>query len=226
MNLQRLKSRMAELNMTTTQLIAKSNVSKSTILRMMHGKTDIHMSTLRMVANAVELDPSELIDDTATVPASLDISNVPEISEQILEGLTEVMENAPLSGHIPPVPESFEPIRDQMTTDSIKSDTLFVSPELEIIYERMIAFLKNEITDLKTQLTKSDSANEQVHLLNTELVKQNSRLLEQEATTRQRNRALYAGIIIATALAGLCFAGLIAYFVYDIISPTWGMVRY
>lgn len=86
-------------------------------------------------------------------------------------------------------------------------------------YERMIKYLRD-------RLDASYTANEQIRLQNTELVKINARLIEQEATTRSRNRGLYTGMIIATAIAGLCLAGLVAYFVYDVMSPTWGIVRY
>lgn len=215
MNLSLLKSRMSELNMNTAQLIRLSNVSESTIKRILRGKTDVHTSTLRMIASAVDLDPSRLLDEDIQAPVSFDPANVPEIAAEVLEEMTQIEANGP-----PGVPN--EPFSCQMNPEGVKNEPLdapVVSPECEVFYERMIKYLRE-------RLDASYGANEQIRLQNTELVRQNSRLLEQEAVTRQRNRALYAGIIIATALAGLCLAGLVAYFVYDIMSPTWGIVRY
>lgn len=215
MNLSLLKSRMSELNMNTAQLIRMSNVSESTIKRILRGKTDVHTSTLRMIASAVDLDPARLLDEDVEVPVSFDPANVPEIAAEVLEEMTQIeaneshgVTNAPLACYMNPEGVKNEPL-----------NTPVVSPECEVFYERMIKYLRE-------RLDASYAANEQIRLQNTELVKSNARLLEQEAVTRQRNRALYTGIIIAVAVAGLCLAGLVAYFVYDIVSPTWGMVRY
>lgn len=209
MNLNLLINRMNEIHMTPSQLIRESGVSKSTINRIFHGKTDLHTSTLRMIANAVGLDPSALIDDNADLPEAFDPDKVPEISAQVLEEITEMEQNDPFLSHMTPDDD----------TEVSYDTSLDVSPECEIFYERMIKYLRD-------RLDNSFAVNEQLSQQNTELVKANSRLIEQEATTRVRNRGLYTGMIIACIVAGLCLAGLVAYFIYDIMMPTWGIVRY
>ena len=222
MNLVALKSRMAEINMTPAKLTRESGVSESTIKRIMRGKTDVHTSTLRMIAAAVGMDPSALIDDTADTPLAFDPANAPEISAEVLEEMTEIAQIEEMTGQMTGNLAENDMENDQSNENrSNEYDRSFgdISPECENFYERMITYLKQ-------RLEASYTANEQIRLQNTELVKANSRLLEQEAVTRARNRALYTGIIIACCVAGLCLAGLVAYFVYDMVSPTWGMVRY
>lgn len=222
MNLNMLTRRMTEIHMTAAQLSRTSGVSESTIRRIMHGKTDVHTSTLRMIASAVGIDPSALIDAEAEVPAAFDPANVPEISAEVLEEITEIVQIEEMTGQTTSHLAGNDMENDQSNENrSNEYGRSFgdISPECENFYERMITYLKQ-------RLEASYTANEQIRLQNTELVKANSRLLEQEASTRARNRSLYTGIIIACCVAGLCLAGLVAYFVYDIMSPTWGIVRY
>jgi len=207
MNLDLLKLEMQKKSISKSQLIKLSGVSETTIRRILHGKTDVHVSTLRMIADALGVDPITLIDNESPVPEAFDPTNVPEISAQVLEELTELEQIVP-----PESSASDQTIFDERSFSRI-------SPEFENFYERMISYLKQRLED-------SYKANEQIRHQNTELVKSNARLLEQEATTRGRNRALYTGIIIACAVAGLCLAGLVAYFVYDVMSPAWGIMRY
>ena len=88
-----------------------------------------------------------------------------------------------------------------------------------VFYERMVQYLREK-------LDASYAANEQIRLQNTELIKANAALIESEKATRARNRDLYKGIIAVAIVAGLFLAGLVAYFVYDICSPAWGIMRY
>lgn len=207
MNLVKLKSRMAELNMTPARLTRESGVSESTIKRIMRGKTDVHTSTLRMIASAVGMDPSTLIDDTADTPTAFDPTNAPEISAEVLEEITVIEQNDPGIGHLT------DPLPPNDHSDPI------ISPECEIFYERIVKYLREK-------LDASDAENDHLLQENTELIRANARLIEQEGVTRARNRSLYVATIIACCVAGLCLAGLVAYFVYDILSPAWGMVRY
>lgn len=111
---------------------------------------------------------------------------------------------------IEPVPEPVVSIPEPKVQDFEPANTF---------YERMIKYLRESL-DL------SHAANEQIRLQITELVKANAALIESEKSTRARNRDLYKGIIASVIVAGLLLAGLVAYFVYDICSPTWGTVRY
>ncbi len=93
-------------------------------------------------------------------------------------------------------------------------------------YERALKYIKKEAADAHAEAAASHTANAHIREQNTELVRMNSGLLEQLSATRSRNRALYTGIIIACVVAGLCLAGLVGYVIYDIMSPSWGAVRY
>lgn len=95
MNLEALKREMQERNITKSQLIKLSGVSETTIRRIWHGKTDVHLSTLRMIADALDLDPAALLDNDSPVPETFDPANVPEIAAAVLETITIVEETAP-----------------------------------------------------------------------------------------------------------------------------------
>lgn len=95
MNLELLKQEMQAKNISKSQLVKLSGVSETTIRRIWHGKTDVHVSTLRMIADALDVDPMILIDNDSPVPESFDPSNVPEISAAVLETITIAEENAP-----------------------------------------------------------------------------------------------------------------------------------
>lgn len=95
MNLESLKREMQEKNISKSQLVKLSGVSETTIRRIWHGKTDVHVSTLRMIADALDVDPNVLIDTEAPIPEAFDPANVPEISAAVLETITIVEENAP-----------------------------------------------------------------------------------------------------------------------------------
>ena len=95
MNLEALKREMQERNISKSQLIKLSGVSETTIRRIWHGKTDVHLSTLRMIADALDVDPAALLDNDSPVPESFDPANVPEIAAAVLETITIVEETAP-----------------------------------------------------------------------------------------------------------------------------------
>lgn len=95
MNLEALKREMQERNITKSQLIKLSGVSETTIRRIWHGKTDVHLSTLRMIADALDVDPAALLDNDSPVPETFDPANVPEIAAAVLETITIVEEAAP-----------------------------------------------------------------------------------------------------------------------------------
>jgi transcriptional regulator with XRE-family HTH domain len=95
MNLELLKHEMEAKNISKAQLIKLSGVSETTIRRIWHGKTDVHVSTLRMIADALGVDPTALIDNDSPVPESFDPANVPEIAAAVLETITIVEENSP-----------------------------------------------------------------------------------------------------------------------------------
>lgn len=95
MNLEALKREMQERNITKSQLIKLSGVSETTIRRIWHGKTDVHLSTLRMIADALDVDPAALLDNDSPVPETFDPANVPEIAAAVLETITIVEETAP-----------------------------------------------------------------------------------------------------------------------------------
>lgn len=95
MNLDLLKKEMQAKNISKSQLVKLSGVSETTIRRIWHGKTDVHVSTLRMIADALDVDPNVLIDTEAPIPEAFDPANVPEISAAVLETITIVEENAP-----------------------------------------------------------------------------------------------------------------------------------
>jgi transcriptional regulator with XRE-family HTH domain len=88
MNLEVLKRAMTDKNISKSQLIKLSGVSEPTVRRIMHGKTDVHISTLRMIADALGVDPADLMDTDSPIPEAFDVSNVPEISAVVLETLT------------------------------------------------------------------------------------------------------------------------------------------
>ena len=95
MNLEALKREMQERNISKSQLIKLSGVSETTIRRIWHGKTDVHLSTLRMIADALDLDPAALLDNDSPVPETFDPANVPEIAAAVLETITIAEETAP-----------------------------------------------------------------------------------------------------------------------------------
>ena len=95
MNLERLKCEMEAKSISKSQLIKLSGVSETTIRRIWHGKTDVHISTLRMIADALDVDPMVLMDTASPVPEAFDPANVPEIAAAVLETITIVEENAP-----------------------------------------------------------------------------------------------------------------------------------
>ena len=95
MNLEALKREMQERSITKSQLIKLSGVSETTIRRIWHGKTDVHLSTLRMIADALDVDPAALLDNDSPVPETFDPANVPEIAAAVLETITIVEETAP-----------------------------------------------------------------------------------------------------------------------------------
>lgn len=95
MNLEALKREMQERNISKSQLIKLSGVSETTIRRIWHGKTDVHLSTLRMIADALDVDPTALLDNDSPVPETFDPANVPEIAAAVLETITIVEETAP-----------------------------------------------------------------------------------------------------------------------------------
>jgi transcriptional regulator with XRE-family HTH domain len=95
MNLEALKREMQEKNISKSQLIKLSGVSETTIRRIWHGKTDVHLSTLRMLADALDVDPMTLLDSDSPVPETFDPANVPEIAAAVLETITIVEEAAP-----------------------------------------------------------------------------------------------------------------------------------
>ena len=95
MTLEALKREMQERNISKSQLIKLSGVSETTIRRIWHGKTDVHLSTLRMIADALDVDPAALLDNDSPVPETFDPTNVPEIAAAVLETITIVEETAP-----------------------------------------------------------------------------------------------------------------------------------
>ena len=95
MNLEALKREMQERNISKSQLIKLSGVSETTIRRIWHGKTDVHLSTLRMIADALDVDLTALLDSDSPVPETFDPTNVPEIAAAVLETITIVEETAP-----------------------------------------------------------------------------------------------------------------------------------
>ena len=95
MNLEALKREMQERNISKSQLIKLSGVSETTIRRIWHGKTDVHLSPLRMIADALDVDPTALLDNDSPVPETFDPANVPEIAAAVLETITIVEETAP-----------------------------------------------------------------------------------------------------------------------------------
>lgn len=141
MNVNFLKNKMKELNMSSAQLIEKSGVSESTVKRIMRGKTDVHTSTLRMIAAAIGVDPCALFDETAEVPDAFDPSNVPEISAQILEKMTTEESNDPLTGNLTPLISIDQQIKTQKTEEP--SANISVSAVADV-YKEQINFLKEE----------------------------------------------------------------------------------
>ncbi len=127
----------------------------------------------------------------------------------------ELHENAPV--HIPDWRALYTPELAELFADA---------PMGPVGYERALKYIKAEAAAAHAESSASHAANAHIREQNTELVRMNSCLLEQLSTARSRNRTLYTGIIIACVVAGLCFAGLVGYVVYDIVSPMWGAVRY
>lgn len=211
MNLELLKTRMTELNMSTAQLIEKSNVSKSTVHRILHGKTDVHMSTLRMLAAAVDLDPSALFDEDAEVPEALDPSNVPEISEQILEELTEAIENSPLTGQADPVPVSNDSGECHLNSSCIISDPM--SPIIDEGEQNVFETLNLVIDIYKERVSSMRSAHEK------EIEHITAAHTDHEKTLKNVARALGAAAVLLMIF-------IIFIFGYDILDPTVGWFRY
>ena len=182
--------------MSSVQLIEKSGVSESTIKRIMRGKTDVHTSTLRMIAAAIEVDPCALFDETAEVPETFDPSNVPEISAQVLEKITVVEQNDPLTGHLTPVIAIDEHIQTHVGEEMTLNSSVGSSANAIIdVYREQIAFLKDEHEKELKHL-------EEAHLAHIRSLKIMSRLL---------------GVAIAVLVA--LVLGLLT---YDILHPSVG----
>ena len=82
-------------------------------------------------------------------------------------------------------------------------------------YERALKYIKAEAA-------AAHAANEQIRLQNTELVKSNTLLREQDVQTRARNRMLYTLLIIFGIIAAASLTVAILYLRYDAITPGFG----
>lgn len=87
MNIERMKDRMKELGMSRAQLIQASGVSESTMRRIFRGCLDVRISTVRMIADALEMDFNDLIDAGKAVPTVFDPKQVAEVSDVAVEAL-------------------------------------------------------------------------------------------------------------------------------------------
>ena len=92
MNVARMNERMAEIDMTPSQLIRKAGISESTMRRIRLGCTDVRVSTIRMIADALDIDVRELIDTEKSAPAAFDPEKAAEVSEAALEMISVVAE--------------------------------------------------------------------------------------------------------------------------------------
>ncbi len=137
------------------------------------------------------------------------------------EIVQECTEHAPMhedaSLHIPDWRTLYTPELAELFADA---------PMGPVGYERALKYIKQEAADAHAEAAASHAANAHIREQNIELVRMNSGLLEQLSATRSRNRALYAGIIIACIVAGICLSAVVGYVIYDIMSPAWGAVRY
>lgn len=203
MNLTLLKDRMAELNMSMGQLIRESGVSESTIKRIFRGKTDVHISTLRMIALAVKLNPSALVDDEMAPPESFDPQNAAEIAAEVLEELTSAAQNGPYQITNDPYGVIEEPpgVTNDLPSLSNEGDETMMQA-----INAVIEIFKDRITSMGADHEKEIKRIAETHAAHVTTLKIVSRLLG-----------------IATAILMLF---VILLFTYDVLNPTIGWFQY
>ncbi len=153
MNLELLKREMEAKNISKAQLIKLSGVSETTIRRIWHGKTDVHVSTLRMIADALNVDPTALIDNDSPVPEAFDPANVPEISAAVLETITIVEENSPNDTPVilepppsdDPAPNDTPPYDETAANNATSHDEAAANDDLCTAYREHIRTLRRII---------------------------------------------------------------------------------
>lgn len=216
------------LSETMSEIIKESGMRVSEISR----RVGISESTIRRITSGEIEDPRYLTirDIVRTCGGSIDRilgigiyspENRADMHECAEESVQECTERADMHE------ETVLRIPDWRALYTPDLAELFADAPMDPVgYERALKYIKAEAAAAHAESAASHAANAHIREQNTELVRMNSGLLEQLSTTRSRNRTLYTGIIIAVTVAGLCLAGLVAYFMYDILSPTWGMVRY
>ncbi len=213
---------------TITEIIKESGLRVSEISR----RVGISESTIRRIQNGEIEDPRYLTirDIVRECGGSIDrilgigiysTENRADMHECTEVSVHECAESAPMHEdaplHVPDWRALYTPDLAELFADA---------PMGPVGYERALKYIKAEAAAAHAESAASHAANAHIREQNTELVRMNSGLLEQLSTARSRNRTLYTGIIIACVVAGLCFAGLVGYVVYDIVSPAWGAVRY
>ncbi len=196
------------------------DLSESTVRRILSGEIeDPRYITIRNIVRACggSIDRILGIGIYANETVHECTDDVQECTEDVQECTSHADMHEPLPAHITNWKEFYTPNLIELFDDA---------PMGPVGYERALKYIKKEAADAHAEATASYAANALIREQNTELVKVTSRLIEQESATRSRNRGLYVGMIIACIVAGLCLTGLAAYIVYDIMQPTWGIVRY
>ncbi len=194
-----------------------SGISESTVRRILSGDIeDPRYLTIRDIVRVCDGSIDRILGIGIYAPENrADMHECTEISVQ------ECTEHAPMhedaSLHIPDWRTLYTPELAELFADA---------PMGPVGYERALKYIKQEAADAHAEAAASHAANAYIREQNTELVRMNSGLLEQLSATRSRNRALYAGIIIACIVAGICLSAVVGYVIYDIMSPAWGALRY
>ncbi len=95
LNISKVKSKMNELGLTTSKLVARSQLSESTVDRILHGRANNYSDfTLNRLASALNCPVLELLDDESTAAAltaftTKTIESV--VEEAIVENVTAVV---------------------------------------------------------------------------------------------------------------------------------------
>ncbi len=206
-----------ESGMRVSEISRQIGISESTIRRILSGEIeDPRYVTIRDIVRVCGGSIDRILGIGIYSPENrADMHECTEISEHACTERAPMHEDASL--HIPDWRALYTPELAELFADA---------PMGPVGYERALKYIKKEAADAHAEAAASHTANAHIREQNTELVRMNSGLLEQLSATRSRNRALYTGIIIACVVAGLCLAGLVGYVIYDIMSPSWGAVRY
>lgn len=95
LNISKVKSKMNELGLTTSKLVARSQLSESTVDRILHGRANNYSDfTLNRLASALNCPVLELLDDESTAAAltAFTVKTVESVIEEaIVENVTAVV---------------------------------------------------------------------------------------------------------------------------------------